>query len=435
MKYLVLSIFGVLIWFNGSVILIQDILFSRVYLNAGLFKAIYVMLIGLVYVSDVVKDVRVNEFSRIYISIWVLYFISFALVFINFITTSNESVVAFLYSTNTVHFYLLASILIFLYPRKYMDNDSGWVVHNRKQFPSLIILLIPFLFAIFGIFQFASGNLYLSERYLAHINHVNVEFISGGVRGISVFSSGWTLSEMSMYFIAYCLVMMSLLRSGSRKKYQYHAVLYTCILVFLISVYTSLIRVSMLQVVLLFFGYYLLVVIRVRPYVFVFSSYFLSICIFVLINYLVTVDFSSLGFGEGLLNIESVLSRHRHWLKAVDEITKNLYLGSGFSVSHQMQMHDVNIVVDNFILSLLLFGGVINAALSLILYMMVFVYAVLNASKYNDFYWSVLSVFYFTVPLGALFMDQHNTPMLLLFITFFLSMYDRAKRNTANEHA
>jgi hypothetical protein len=324
------------------------------------------------------------------------------------------------FAANAMLFYLIFMLVLLSVPRAYSpyssqpENDKA--IGRRARW--LLILATPVI--ALGILQhaFDSPILPQPDEDEDYLRLIHIDFVAGGTRAFSIFTSGWAFGEFVVF--ASLLALALLIRTGRAHRLERTALLiFWCLTA--IASYSSLTRSIYLQFIISTLGLFVIVRFRVsagRVIVLAFATSALAVgAVFIvaLTRYLV---------GDwDLADSLSLYSRLLHWghvysLISADNV--NYLLGTGLIANDRYELTR-GLIVDNLYLAQILYSGLFGLALFFWAFIEVFRFAIRQARKANDPFWLALASFYFSVPASGFLTDQHNTPALLAALVWVAS--------------
>jgi len=118
------------------------------------------------------------------------------------------------------------------------------------------------------------------------------------------------------------------------------------------------------------------------------------------------------------MNNISLIDRMRHWLETIYLLNTHKYgwiLGTGLLPNKFFAEYlgVEKFLVDNTYLIFILYGGIVGLVVMLLLFIKIFSITVKYAQVSNNLFWKSLAAYYFSVPTGMVFTDQHLIPFFL----------------------
>ena len=322
------------------------------------------------------------------------------------------------FSMNVMYFFwfLLAAIIYVPSGATYGTDEQSRGYEGRAAV-MFLVLAVPIL--VLGGAQHLTGSSILPEldpdaRYLRVIY---VEFVGGGRRANSIFTSGWAFGEYALFGVLLAAAMWMV---GHVSSVIGRIATTLFLVVGLYSIYATLTRSVYLQAAISLLAIYLIARSRKRPGFIVAAMVSIGIIATVGAVYVALVS-GPVG-GAGILDSSSFYARLVHWAEALSDISGswlNAIFGTGLIANERFPTTQ-GLLVDNLYLALVLYGGVVSLVLFVWLLARTMVFAVGEARRRRSPFWLALASFLCAVPASGAFADQHNAPALLTLLVWLI---------------
>lgn len=306
--------------------------------------------------------------------------------------------------------------------------------------PTFLFLLAPmvvrrsrlFLFLAigaisFGLIQILSQNLLLPPGFRENFGVVWDEFVNGRVRATSFFASPPRFAELLVFCLAYLQYPMLAQRRGFWKfAGPYIVVQFVLLNTFSRSGYVLFGAMTLMQLILIATSRNpeARMVLRSRVY-------FLA-----LIATLVTLPLLSgtIRLDGSVTDSTSLLARQSHWSALIEAIRSggvlDLLFGTGRSAQFSAFSEDY-FVVDNLLLAVYFHGGLL--ALAGFAYLFVSIARTILKDRHlrAASRWIPALAFYVALPVEGMFVDNHNTVLLVQFALIGMLVHDWTSRGVS----
>jgi hypothetical protein len=323
------------------------------------------------------------------------------------------------FAANAMLFYLVFMLILLSVPRAYSPNY--WQPSNHqaavRRARWLLILATPVI--ALGLLQHAFDSPILPEPDDDdYLRFIHIDFVAGGTRAFSIFTSGWAFGEFVVFTSLLALAL--LIKSGRADRLKRIAlVIFWCLSA--LAAYSTLTRSIYLQFIISTLACFVLVRFRVSAGRVIILA-FVTSALAVGAVFIVAMTRYLVGNWE-LADSLSLYSRLLHWIHAYSLISAhnvNYLFGTGLIANDRYELTR-GLIVDNLYLAQILYSGVIGLGLFLWAFIELFRFAIRQARKKDDPFWLALASFYFSVPASGFLTDQHNTPALLAALVWVAS--------------
>jgi hypothetical protein len=324
------------------------------------------------------------------------------------------------FAANAMLFYLVFMLVLLSVPRSYSPHFGQ--PENRKAADRrarwLLILATPVI--ALGILQhtFDSPILPAPEDDEDYLRFIAIDFVAGGTRAFSIFTSGWAFGEF-VVFVSLLALALWIKTSPPDRLRRTTLLVFWCVTA--LASYSTLTRSIYLQFIISTLALFVIARFRMSAGRVIALAFLVSaiavgaVFIVGLTRYLV----GDLELADSL----SLYSRLLHWLNVYSLISANhvnYFFGTGLIANERYELTR-GLLVDNLYLGQILYSGIIGLALFLWAFIELFRFAIRHARNTDDPFWLALAAFYFSVPASGFLTDQHNTPALLAVLVWVAS--------------
>jgi hypothetical protein len=324
------------------------------------------------------------------------------------------------FAANAMAFYLVFMLLFMSFPKSYLAYFSAPPPQSSIRRRADVLLLIATPIMVLGVLQHLLDSPILPEPDSDddYLRFIHVDFVAGGTRAFSIFTSGWALGEFVVFV---SLIALALWINTNQSAHHRRLAMILFWLFAAITAYTTLTRAIYLQFALSTFGLFLISRSRFSDKRIV--SLALLLCAVAIVA-VFGIALSQFLVGDwGIADNLSLYARVLHWLNATSLILadgRNLVFGTGLIANDRYELTR-GLIVDNLYLALVLYGGLLGLAAFAWAFIRIFLFAIRQARRTADPFWLALASFYFSVPASGFLNDQHNTPALLFALVWAAS--------------
>ena len=418
-KYFIFLVF--LIWMYGAIAQVQIFVFGTVHILGVhvkillLITALPLLLINTLMRIKHVPQYKTDKNIIFSTKIW----LTGTAIILLFSIIINEHQLSYLvFSANAMFFFPVLISLIILMFEPVSKNSLSCL-----NFVKIDVLAILFIYGagipilVFGIIQYLYNEPFIltggSGDYLVVSSY---DFIGGGIRAFSIFTSGLAFGKFALFLSLFWLIEFL-----NRQRYfsTVSLLVFVFFLLAQLAIFCTLTRsiylhdiVSLIVLFLLFYN--------------IKTKYINGIIIFsvlfgLAIIYLIPLLPWSFFGADGAFNTASIYARFSHWEKVSGIISEasffQIIFGQGLMQNERFILTQ-GFIMDNVYIALFVYGGLLGLLTTMYFYYQLYKYLCNVAIRTRNSIWIATAAFSAGVPMASLFTVQINSSFLIILLAF-----------------